>query len=312
MSYLLLLPHIRIENANAVAGLTWGFPAITHFLGYVHALSRKVSQTHTVKLTGCAVIAHEHQVHAHTSGREYLFALTRNPLTKEGKTASFNEEGRMHLTVSLLVECEGTIPNGKYGMAALAEHLSQLCPGQKLAGGNIVSMREPQIFYTPTDAPEWRKILWRLMPGFALCDRSEWLTEHHRQLQQTSPDSTLLDAWLDFTTQKFQAGEADANDGLVPWHYQPKPMPGYLVPLMCGYQRISPLYAPGEVMNTRDSSAPFAFVEAIYGVGEWRGLHRISDIQALFWRYQTSETGYYCAAQSVSDDYPINDDDDSE
>lgn len=31
MSYLLLLPYIRIENANAVAGLTWGFPAITHF-----------------------------------------------------------------------------------------------------------------------------------------------------------------------------------------------------------------------------------------------------------------------------------------
>jgi CRISPR-associated protein Csy2 len=30
MSYLLLLPHIRIENANAVAGLT-GVPAITHF-----------------------------------------------------------------------------------------------------------------------------------------------------------------------------------------------------------------------------------------------------------------------------------------
>ena len=44
MSYLLLLPHIRIENANAVAGLTWGFPAITHFLGYVHALSRRVSE----------------------------------------------------------------------------------------------------------------------------------------------------------------------------------------------------------------------------------------------------------------------------
>lgn len=26
MSYLLLLPHIRIENANAVSGLTWGIP----------------------------------------------------------------------------------------------------------------------------------------------------------------------------------------------------------------------------------------------------------------------------------------------
>ncbi len=104
MSYLLLLPHIRIENANAVAGLTWGFPAITHFLGYVHALSRRVSEF-GVSFTGCAVINHEHHIQAYSSGRDYQFALTRNPLTKEGKTAAFNEEGRMHLTVSLLVEC---------------------------------------------------------------------------------------------------------------------------------------------------------------------------------------------------------------
>ncbi|WP_234004635.1 type I-F CRISPR-associated protein Csy2, partial [Cronobacter sakazakii] len=33
MSSLILLSHLRVENANTVAGLTWGFPAITHFLG---------------------------------------------------------------------------------------------------------------------------------------------------------------------------------------------------------------------------------------------------------------------------------------
>ncbi|MEW5560010.1 type I-F CRISPR-associated protein Csy2 [Enterobacter asburiae] len=312
MSYLLLLPHIRVENANAVAGLTWGYPAITHFLGYVHALSRKISQTYSLTLSGCAVISHEHQTHAYASGREYQFALTRNPLTKEGKTASFNEEGRMHLTVSLLVECEGEIPNGEHGMAELCERLRQLCPAQKLAGGSIVGMRDPILFYTPTEHSQWRKILWRLMPGFALCDRTDWLKEHHNRLQQTHPDSTMMDAWLDFTTQKFKAAE-DVPDGeQVPWHYQPKPMPGYLVPLMCGYQRVSRLYGAGEVANARDSVSPFAFAEAVYGVGEWRGLHRIADMQALFWRYQNTETGYYCLAQPVPDDILVNDDDDSE
>lgn len=312
MSYLLLLPHIRVESANAVAGLTWGYPAITHFLGYVHALSRKISQAHAVTLSGCAVISHAHQVHAYSSGREYQFALTRNPLTKEGKTASFNEEGRMHLTVSLLVECEGEIPNGEHGMAALCEHLRQICPAQKLAGGSIVSMRDPQLFYMPGELSQWRKIVWRLMPGFALCDRSDWLTEHHHLLQQTHPDSSLMDAWLDFTTQKFKAEEGLPDGERVPWHYQAKPMPGYLVPLMCGYQRVSRLYAPGEVANARDSASTFTFAEAVYGVGEWRGLHRITDMQALFWRYQTTETGYYCVAQPVPDDVLVNDDDDSE
>jgi hypothetical protein len=56
-------------------------------------------------------------------------------------------------------------------------------------------------------------------------------------------------------------------------------MPGYLVPLMCGYQRISRLYEAGEVANVRDTTTPFAFTEAVYGVGEWRGLHRIADLQ---------------------------------
>ncbi|STB37532.1 Uncharacterised protein [Citrobacter koseri] len=33
MRYLILLPHIRIENANAVAGLTWGFSGDKPFPG---------------------------------------------------------------------------------------------------------------------------------------------------------------------------------------------------------------------------------------------------------------------------------------
>jgi CRISPR-associated protein Csy2 len=40
MSSLILLRRVRVENANAIAGLTYGFPAITHFLGFSHALSR--------------------------------------------------------------------------------------------------------------------------------------------------------------------------------------------------------------------------------------------------------------------------------
>ena len=36
MSSLILLRRVRVENANAIAGLTYGFPAITHFLGFSH------------------------------------------------------------------------------------------------------------------------------------------------------------------------------------------------------------------------------------------------------------------------------------
>lgn len=311
MRYLILLPHIRIENANAVAGLTWGFPAISHFLGYVHALSRKVRATHGVHFDGCAVISHHSHVQAYSSGRDYQFALTRNPLTKEGKTASFNEEGRMHLTVSLVIECQGEIVNGEYGKEAFCSRLKMLCQSQKLAGGSIVSLRDPQVFPAPDDEKQLRQILWRLMPGFALCDRSEWLTTHYHQRRQQQPESTLLDAWLDFAAIQYRAIPPEEG-GNAQWEYQPKPMPGYLVPLMCGYQRISPLYSPGEVASARDNSTPFAFTEAVYGVGEWRGLHRVTDIQPLLWRYRTTDTGYYCSAMPVADDFTFNEDDDLE
>ena len=42
MNQYILLNRIKVQNANAIAGFTWGFPAITHFLGFSHNLSRKL------------------------------------------------------------------------------------------------------------------------------------------------------------------------------------------------------------------------------------------------------------------------------
>ncbi|MCK7109113.1 type I-F CRISPR-associated protein Csy2 [Enterobacter kobei] len=298
MSSLILLRRVRVENANAIAGLTWGFPAITHFLGFAHALSLRLTETHGLRIDGCAVVSHEHQVHAHTSGRDYQFALTRNPLTREANTASFNEEGRMHMTVSLLLECHGEIPNGEYGQRDLAEYLSQVCPTLRLAGGIVVDVETVTVMAMPSTDREMRRLQWQLMPGFALRDRSSWLVQHHQTLLENHPDATLLDAWLDFAALKIQAEmpeDGNLREGEpADWHVVPKPNPGYLVPLMTGYQRISELYAPGVVENARDAETPFAFTEAVYGVGEWCGLHRIWSLDEIFWRYRTTETGYYC------------------
>ncbi|WP_036774584.1 type I-F CRISPR-associated protein Csy2 [Photorhabdus australis] len=62
------------------------------------------------------------------------------------------------------------------------------------------------------------------------------------------------------------------------WEYVLKPDSGYLVPLLTGYQAILPLYSAEQVEKTRDLNIPYCFVEAIYGVGEWKSPHRINDI----------------------------------
>lgn len=296
MSKLIVLHRLKVENANAIAGLTWGFPAITHFLGYTHALSRKLESSHGLTLSGCGVVCHGHQVHAHTSGRDYQFALTRNPLTREGKTASFNEEGRMHMTVSLLLECHGEMSNGDAGFRALEQHIEMLCQTQKLAGGSITGMRNARIHALTADEEGWRAVRYSLMPGFVLLDRSPLLDAHFQKLHQQQPDAEMLDAWLDFAALKMKSDESGN------WQYQPKPEPGYLVPLMTGWQRISPLYDAGTVVNARDAESPFCFAEAVYGVGEWRGIHRIATPEDAFWRYRTTETGYYCCGQFAEED----------
>ncbi|MBH2983195.1 type I-F CRISPR-associated protein Csy2 [Serratia marcescens] len=304
MSHVIVLRHLQVENANAVAGLTYGFPAISHFLGYVHALSRKLQASHGLTLGGCGVICHRRQIHAHSSGRDYQFALTRNPLTKEAKTAAFNEEGRMHMTVSLVIECAGEIANSDIGLDQLQEHLYRLCQTQKLAGGSITRLRGVSVRGYPQQPEDVRRLVCQLLPGFALLDRSELLQQHFTALKQHRPQAEMLDAWLDFAALKMQAmpthQEKTPEVGdKAEWEYVGKPQPGYLVPLMTGYQRISPLYPAGEVLNARDASTPFCFAEAVYGVGEWCGLHRIHDLSALFWRYQTTDNGYYCRTPSV-------------
>lgn len=87
MSYLIVLPHVQVENANAISGLTYGFPAITHFLGFTHALSRQVQQSHGLQFTGCGVVCHRQQIQAYQASErgDHYFALTRIPLTKKRK-----------------------------------------------------------------------------------------------------------------------------------------------------------------------------------------------------------------------------------
>ncbi len=42
-TYILKLPHIKIQNANALSSpYTIGFPAMTAWLGFMHALERKL------------------------------------------------------------------------------------------------------------------------------------------------------------------------------------------------------------------------------------------------------------------------------
>lgn len=211
MNQYVVINRIIVQNANAIAGFTWGFPAITNFLGFVQNLSRKLADTkdyQDITLAGCAVIAHEHHVHAY--GRyERRFLQTRNPpyLKKDvdkvvaGKAPSVIEEGKMNMTVSLLIKYYGNIGNRAEGFLGW---LQKACLLQRLAGGTILDIANIGL-HKPENAWDIKNITRKLLPGFVLLDRSRYLESHYKDLIKDNPNTELLDAWLDFSMLKQKA-----------------------------------------------------------------------------------------------------------
>jgi len=211
MSQYIVIKRIKVQNANAIAGFTWGFPAITNFLGFVQNLSRKLANTkdyQDITLTGCAVVAHEHQ--AHTFGRyERRFIQSRNPpyLKQDvdkvvaGKAPAVIEEGKMNITASLLVGCNGNIGNREEGFL---KWLQRACLLQRLAGGTILDIANMELHH-PENTGDVKNIARKLLPGFVLLDRSQYLESHYQELVEDNPDAELLDAWLDFSMLKQKA-----------------------------------------------------------------------------------------------------------
>lgn len=303
MDALLILRNIRVENANAVAGLTWGFPAISNFLGFVHALSRRLPVDLGLHLEGCGVICHNQQIQSYQprgSWGDHVFGLTRNPLTKDEKSPAFNEEGRMHMTVSLLVPVAGML-DADSDPKELEKMIERLALSQRLAGGTIISIKSVELREPPEDSEGLQKFerqqLRKLLPGFALVQRSDLLAEHTQQCLEQDPKTEPLEAWLDFSAIKFRAERPEGVvDEQTPaeWRYLPKPGGGWLVPIVTGYRGISELYEPGVVARSRDSTTPFRFVESVYSIGEWLSPHRITKLAKLIWRYQAeAESGWY-------------------
>lgn len=328
MSQYMVLSHIDIQNANSIAGLTWGFPAVTNFLGFTHALNRKLSNSYdgiySIKLTGCTVISHDFKQHTYSNDGGYTsrfsqrkFGYTFKPKKKDGRQVdpSIIEEGKMNLSVSLVIELEQSLLLSAGEIKQFEKDVLDVCFRLRLAGGSILNIKQAKLLAASTEVQHiemLRKIKRLTLPGFVLLDRSNYLSDHyqallttHNEMNNDQDEPQLLDAWLDFSALKFRAVPQLDNNQIQPdentranWTYIAKPYSGYLVPLMTGYKAISELYAPEEVLNTRDEVTPSCFVESIHSVGEWKGVHNINNIKDTIWRYKQEGQWYLCRQTS--------------
>ena len=156
-------------------------------------------------------MAHEYKIHTYRSYGDYRFIQSRNPpylhgieAAKKGRTPPIIEEGKMNMTVSLLIGCNGNIGNQADEFRAMAEKSLLVTT---IGRGNHSRYRgNANInFHNPENKRDVRMIIRRILPGFVLRDRSQYLEDYYKEMVEKNPDAELLDAWLDFSALKQKA-----------------------------------------------------------------------------------------------------------
>jgi len=310
---VLLLPRLQVQSANAISGpLTWGFPAITAFTGFAHALQRQLDGRFDIRLQDVAVISHhfEPQVSQPAGKRTRVFNLSRNPLATPADrkkiapdssftSPSFSEEGRAHLELSLLISVQGSGVLYPHEQDELLQAVTEQLQRMRIAGGSLLPLRDGAR-YRPSyielaensqdQFQQLRQLRRRLLPGFALVSAAYQLQE-----RLETDEAAPLEQWLDLSRLNIVPPAAEGGDTAdVEWHY--RRAAGWTVPIPVGYAAISPLCTPGTVANARDCETPFHFVETLYSLGQWISPHRVERLEQLFWHPETrhAEGLYLC------------------
>lgn len=293
MRHFLLIPHLKIHNANAMSSpYTIGFPAMTAWLGAVHALQRKLKQQGCdLNLNKVAVSCHDFNLQTYKGRGDFVHSIvgTANPLDKDGNRPAFIEEARCHLEVSLLIEIESS---SKRQRDQLLDLVNGIVASMKFASGDVLSVKPCTILNFDDDedqSQQLRPILNKLMLGHVLIERRDLV------IQSMQDGKDALDSVLDYL--KVTHSSTQDDDGKVTWASKRKAQ-GWLVPIAVGFQGISEL---GQAKNQRDANTPHRFAESVLTLGEFVMPYRIESIDQLLWQYHVDleNSLYLCQNQNT-------------
>ncbi|MEC4748222.1 type I-F CRISPR-associated protein Csy2 [Methylomicrobium sp. Wu6] len=294
MRRFLLIPHLKIHNANAMSSpYTIGFPAMTAWLGAVHALQRHLRQQGLIELTfaGVAVSCHRFDLQTYKGPGDFVHSIvgSANPLDKDGSRPAFVEEARCHLEVSLLVEYSGLDSDDHERFKSLTD--AQLLR-MKCASGDVLSVKPVETLPVDEDDEQAvKKLLNRLMLGHVLIERRDLMVQAMRE-----ENKDALDALLDHLKVMHRSNQDES--GKVTWSSR-RQIPGWLVPIAVGFQGISEL---GAAKHQRDSDTPHRFAESVVTLGEFVMPYRINDLDNMLWQYHVDpkQNLYLCQILSSS------------
>lgn len=303
-TYILKLPHLKIHNANALSSpYTIGFPAMTAWLGFMHALERKLGDDGSLNiiLDSIAIISHDCDLQTYRGANDYVSSIvgTGNPLNSDGSRSAFIEEARCHLDVSLLIKYgikNNKVIEGLPEYSPLLDVIHDLVMTMKLAGGDILSLGKPSVHILPSEDANGKyrqKLLNSVMPGYALIERRDLM------IGAMNNGQDAIDALLDHVVVEnycVDTGKENGNKTSFEWRTQRKTA-GWIVPIATGYQGISPL---GQAKNQRDSEVPHRFAESVVTLGEFVLASRVNNIHEILWGFNFVESQNLYLCQQVA------------
>lgn len=293
---VLLIPKITIQNANALSSpYTIGFPAMTAWLGAVHALERKLkaysNDYSSLRFNSMAVVCHQLDLQTYKGKNDYVHSLisTGNPLVPKSEKDKpnnavrppFIEEARCHLTVSLVMEYEGIDMDDIDDFLPAVKNI--LYANMKMASGDVLNVEEPTVTKI-LDETGLKRLMRKLMPGYCLIERRDLMQ------QAMAAGQDAIDALLD-SLQVFHRCEQE-DEGKITWSSH-RQHAGWIVPIAIGFQGITSL---GKAKHQRDTDTPHRFAESMVTLGEFVMPYRIETLDQMLWHYHTDLTNnlYLC------------------
>ena len=291
--YYILVSNLKIEGANAASSnITIGFPAITAWMGMVHAWERKLWQIvpgiipSAFEAVGVSCRKFNLQTYKDKTSWIATIPNRRKPMEYRNSKyahAAIIDEPKADMTVDLILSLKA-YENQDY--EGIIENLPDVIAQSRAVGGYIVST--PNILIMDVENDEDleemnRRFIAKMMPGFTLISRSDLLEE----------DSSL-DRMLDIlSVQTSQIADENGNTYMTP---PIRNTPGWIVPIVTGFRRLNEPTKP--IKNERAIRFKHCFVEPAITLGEFKMVNQIKDIRRILWYYSHTDFKYHCLNES--------------
>ncbi len=270
----LLIPRMKIICANASStAYTIGFPAMTAWMGAMHAMERYVQSKEgfeNIFLSRLAIIHHKFYLRVFKENKKTKIIGEKRPMIKDGSTfkpAPFIEEPKCDLVVSMLIGVDGLESSQKTEFEKI---IREKVVTMRFAGGDafitdylLDNIKAYEI--ENNNEKDIRPIRNKIKSGFALIGRPDLIT------REDGKDS--LDSMLDIIQQKNKTG----------WY----------VPIAIGFKD---LVGAIETEGQRSYQYEHHFVEPISIIGEFVMPYKFNDIEDMMWHYEYDKSNglYYC------------------